>query len=209
MPSSMPPSTKVPPAALKNRRGLETRDRILAVARELISAHGYSEVTLDQVSARAGVAKSSLLWHFGSKEMLLAQAATSLFEDFGHDLGGVARHAGKTPPQRLENLFDELADYFTANPEAKGVVLGLLFSGGVPASVREQIRHSWDAHVRDLAEVLSVPGQPLPPEMSRLIVATLHGCYVHWYASDRSEPIAGFLAPARTLFSDWLRARAG
>ena len=94
-------------------------------------------------------------------------------------------------------------------PEAKGVVLGLLFSGGVPASVREQIRHSWDAHVRDLAEVLSVPGQPLPPEMSRLIVATLHGCYVHWYASDRSEPIAGFLAPARTLFSDWLRARAG
>ncbi len=32
-------------------------------------------------------------------------------------------------------------------------------------------------------------------------------CYCHWYASDRGEPIAGFLAPARELFSDWLRAR--
>lgn len=41
------------------------------------------------------------------------------------------------------------------------------------------------------------------------MVATIHGCYCHWYASDRSEPIAGFLAPARELFSDWLRARDG
>ncbi|WP_432258695.1 TetR/AcrR family transcriptional regulator [Cupriavidus sp. TMH.W2] len=203
------PAAQMPSASVtKNRRGLETRERVIAVTRGLISAHGYAEVTLDQISAEAGVAKSSLLWHFGSKEMLLAEAATSLFRDIGEGLG-TEPHRGRTAARRLENAFDRVADYFTANPEAKGVVLALLFSGSVPPSVREEIRRSWDAHVLDLVDALSAPGRPLPANMARLMVATIHGCYCHWYASDRSEPIAGFLAPARELFGDWLRARDG
>ncbi|SPA23871.1 putative transcriptional regulator, TetR family [Cupriavidus taiwanensis] len=190
----------------KNRRGLETRERVLAVTRGLISAHGYAEVTLDQISAEAGVAKSSLLWHFGSKEMLLAEAATSLFRQIGEELGAEP-HQGRTAARRLENSFDRVAGYLTANPEAKGVVLALLFSGSVPASVREEIRRSWDSHVQDLVAALSAPGRPLPASMARLMIATIHGCYCHWYASDRSEPIAAFLAPARELFGDWLRER--
>ncbi|WP_407935920.1 TetR/AcrR family transcriptional regulator [Cupriavidus necator] len=193
------------PTAAKNRRGLETRERVLAVTRQLIGTQGYAEVTLDQISAAAGVAKSSLLWHFGSKEMLLAEAATSLFREFGQELDP-QRHAGKTPAQRLEGVFDEVADYFSTSPEAKGVVLALLFSGSVPASVREEIRRTWDAHVSALAEALSEPGQPLPAAMARLMVATIHGCYCHWYASDRSEPMASFLAPAREVFSGWLES---
>ncbi|MDQ0143551.1 TetR/AcrR family transcriptional regulator [Cupriavidus necator] len=210
MPSTRPAASLAaqnPPAPVaKNRRGLETRERVITVTRGLISAHGYAEVTLDQISAEAGVAKSSLLWHFGSKEMLLAEAASSLFRQIGEELGAEPRH-GRTAARRLENTFDRVADYFTANPEAKGVVLALLFSGSVPASVREEIRRSWDSHVRDLVEALSAPGRPLPAPMARLMIATLHGCYCHWYASDRSEPIAAFLAPARELFGDWLRQR--
>ncbi|MFS8973083.1 TetR/AcrR family transcriptional regulator [Cupriavidus necator] len=212
MPSTRPATQAADPdmptaAPAKNRRGLETRERVLAVTRALIGTHGYAEVTLDQISAAARVAKSSLLWHFGSKEMLLAEAATSMFREFGQELR-LEQHADKTPAQRLENIFDEVAAYFAANPEAKGVVLALLFSGSVPASVREEIRRSWDAHVQALAEALSAPGQPLPAAMARLMVATIHGCYCHWYASDRSEPMASFLAPARELISGWLRGRA-
>ncbi|WP_427311941.1 TetR/AcrR family transcriptional regulator [Cupriavidus sp. H39] len=210
MPSTRPaasPAAQNPPAPVaKNRRGLETRERVITVTCGLISAHGYAEVTLDQISAEAGVAKSSLLWHFGSKEMLLAEAASSLFRQIGEELGAEPRH-GRTAARRLENTFDRVADYFTANPEAKGVVLALLFSGSVPASVREEIRRSWDSHVRELVEALSAPGRPLPAPMARLMIATIHGCYCHWYASDRSEPIAAFLAPARELFGDWLRSR--
>ncbi len=205
MPASAPSSA--PPAAQKNRRGLETRQRVLAVTRDLIRAHGYADVTLDQISGNAGVAKSSLLWHFGSKEMLLAEAATSLFQQIGHEIAPDVR-AGETPARRLDRIFEQVAQAFMANPEAKGVVLGMLFSGSVPASVRAEIRRGWDSHVQALADALSQPQRPMPAPMARLMLATFHGCYCHWYAGGCSEPIAALLAPARELFRIWLESAA-
>jgi len=192
-------------APTKNRRGLETRQRVIALTKALIAEHGYAEVTLDQISAGANVAKSSLLWHFGSKEMLLAEAAISLFQEIErelqtHDL------AGEVPSQRLDAIFDSVADYFTRHPETKGVVLALLFSSSVPDSVREHIRAGWDGHLRALVDALSTPERPLPPEMARLMLAVFHGCYCHWYANGRTEPIAAYLAPARELLRNWLEA---
>ncbi len=201
-PASTTPADASTP--VKNRRGLETRQRVIALTKGLIAEHGYAEVTLDQISAAAGVAKSSLLWHFGSKEMLLAEAATSLFQEIESDLAPGMVPLDEAPPQRLDRLFAMVADYFTRNPEAKGVVLGLLFSGSVPPSVREQIRSAWDGHVRALVDGLSTPQRPLPPEMARTLVAIFHGCYCYWYASGRDTPIAQVLEPARKLFHDWL-----
>ncbi|CAG9173867.1 hypothetical protein LMG23992_02563 [Cupriavidus laharis] len=205
MSASAPPSA--PPAAQKNRRGLETRQRVLAVTRDLIRAHGYADVTLDQISGSAGVAKSSLLWHFGSKEMLLAEAATSLFKQIGQETAPQVR-AGETPARRLDRVFEQVAQAFAANPEAKGVVLGMLFSGSVPASVRAEIRRGWDSHVQALVDAFSLPQRPMPAPMARLMLATFQGCYCHWYAGGCSEPIATFLEPARELFRMWLESAA-
>ncbi len=203
MPASALPSA--PPSAQKNRRGLETRQRVLEVTRDLIRVHGYADVTLDQISGSAGVAKSSLLWHFGSKEMLLAEAATSLFQQIGQEVAPDIR-AGETPTRRLDRVFDQVAQAFCANPEAKGVVLGMLFSGSVPASVRAEIRRGWDSHVQALVDAFSEPQRPMPATMARLMLANFHGCYCHWYAGGCSEPIANLLEPARELFRMWLEA---
>lgn len=202
------PTPLTPHANPKNRRGLETRQRVLEVTRDLMRAHGYADVTLDQISASAGVAKSSLLWHFGSKEMLLAEAATSLFQQIAQEIEPNLR-AGETPQQRLDRVFNQVAQAFTANPEAKGVVLGMLFSGSVPASVRAEIRRGWDSHVKQLVEAFSQPQRPMPAAMARLMLATFHGCYCHWYAGDCSESVADYLEPARELFRAWLQADAG
>ncbi len=211
-PASAAPATPATPDAqatpAKNRRGLETRQRVIALTKGLIAEHGYAEVTLDQISAAASVAKSSLLWHFGSKEMLLAEAAISLFQEIEGEMQARAP-AGRSQAERLDNLFDRVADYFTRHPETKGVVLALLFSGSVPEAVREHIRAGWDGHVRALVEALGTPERPLPPEMARLLLAVFHGCYCHWYANGRGEPIAAYLAPARELMRQWLTAPAG
>jgi len=205
MPAFPPPSS--PPAAQKNRRGLETRQRVLAVTRDLIRAHGYAEVKLDQISVSAGVAKSSLLWHFGSKEMLLAEAATTLFREIGQEIAPEIR-AGETPARRLDRVFDEVARALSANPEAKGVVLGMLFSGSLPASVRAEIHRGWEGHVQGLVDAFTQPQRAMPATMARLMVSTFHGCYCHWYAGGCSEPIAAYLEPARELFQMWLAAAA-
>lgn len=199
-----PVAPEVPKGAVtKSRRGLETRERVIATTRALIAEHGYAEVTLDQISAQAGVAKSSLLWHFGSKEMLLAEAAISLFQEIEQTLEPDTL-AGKSQRERVVELFERVGQYFTCNPEAKGVMLALLFSGSAPQTVREHIREGWNSHVRVLVEVLGTPEHPLPAAAARVLLAIFHGSYCHWYANGRAEPISAYLDPACEMVLQWL-----
>ena len=195
----------IPNGTTKYRRGLETRNRVIALTKSLISEHGYSEVTLDQISAQVGVAKSSLLWHFGSKEMLLAEAAISLFQEIELALRPDDLE-GRPLAERVDEIFDRVADYFTRNPETKGVVMALLFSANTPQSVREHIREGWNGHVRVLVEALGTPERPLSTDIARLLVAIFHGAYCHWYANGRTQPIGDYLHPARDLFLNWISA---
>ncbi|CAG2151182.1 TetR/AcrR family transcriptional regulator [Cupriavidus numazuensis] len=198
--------TEAPPArpgaATKYRRGLETRQRVIDLTKTLIAEHGYGEVTLDQISAHAGVAKSSLLWHFGSKEILLAEAAISLFQEIEVSLG-LGELQDLPVSQRVDKLFERVADYFMRNPETKGIVLALLFSGNAPQTVREHIRESWAGHVRVMVEALGTPNRPLSPDMGRVVLALFHGCYCHWYANGAQEDIRLYLGPAKEMFQQW------
>lgn len=49
-----------------------TRDRILDALESLLLEQGMSQVTLENVAATAGVSKGGLLYHFKSKDALLA-----------------------------------------------------------------------------------------------------------------------------------------
>lgn len=192
-----------PSGPTKYRRGLETRNRVITLTKQLIAEHGYTEVTLDRISAQANVAKSSLLWHFGSKEMLLAEAAISLFQEIELELDPLDL-VGKSTTERVDEVFARVADYFTRNPETKGVVLALLFSATTPQTVREHIREGWDGHVRVLVDALGTAERPLPAPMARTVLALFHGAYCHWYANGRTQPIETYFDPARELVMHWL-----
>src|SRR6266699_2173888 len=57
------------------RRGVATRNRIVAVAAELIQRHGITETNLDQVMEATGASKSQLYHYFENKDALLREAA--------------------------------------------------------------------------------------------------------------------------------------
>jgi len=59
---------------------LARRERILELARELISEQGYVSFSMKELGARAGVAKQTLYNIFQTKERLIASAITALFE---------------------------------------------------------------------------------------------------------------------------------
>lgn len=50
----------------------DTRQRILAVALELIAAHGFAATSTREISARLGFTKAALYYHFRTKDDLLA-----------------------------------------------------------------------------------------------------------------------------------------
>jgi AcrR family transcriptional regulator len=55
------------------RRGGETRERILDVALELFNEQGYERTSLREIAERLGVTKAALYYHFKSKEDILLE----------------------------------------------------------------------------------------------------------------------------------------
>ena len=51
---------------------MQTRERILQAAIEVIRTDGAANLTLDRVALAAGVSKGGFLYHFGSKDALMA-----------------------------------------------------------------------------------------------------------------------------------------
>lgn len=55
----------------------QTRARIVASARALFNRHGFDQVTIDQVMARAGLTRGGFYHHFASKDELYTEAVAS------------------------------------------------------------------------------------------------------------------------------------
>ena len=59
-----------PPGGQENRRRVLTRDRVVAEALAIISAHGAAALSMRALAARLGVVPGALYRHVGSKEQL-------------------------------------------------------------------------------------------------------------------------------------------
>lgn len=85
-----------PAKPTRRRDAAQTKARILAAAVEIFSASGYARTGLRDIAARAGVASSLLVRHFGTKPALFEAAlldtirANSVFswdkQDFGETM---------------------------------------------------------------------------------------------------------------------------
>ncbi|MFC9583526.1 TetR/AcrR family transcriptional regulator [Streptomyces yangpuensis] len=74
----------------KADRALETHERILRAACEVIADIGFENVSMRKVAEHAGVSKALLHYHFDTREKLFAEAMTHSFAQTGTDTEGVA-----------------------------------------------------------------------------------------------------------------------
>ncbi|MEU7896960.1 TetR/AcrR family transcriptional regulator [Nonomuraea sp. NPDC049152] len=64
----------------------ETRSKVFGAAIELIAEQGYSATTVDAIAERAGVAKGTVFYNFGTKEALFAALLEHSIERLAHAL---------------------------------------------------------------------------------------------------------------------------
>lgn len=78
------PEGNAKPAVSDRRRlkGMVSRDRILDSALELFSQRGYAATGVYDIARAAGIEKTALYWHFGSKEGLLAAVLDRMDAEF-------------------------------------------------------------------------------------------------------------------------------
>jgi AcrR family transcriptional regulator len=87
----------------------DTRSRILDIALELFSEHGFDGTTLQQIADRLGFSKAALYYHFRSKEDLLQALVAPAMAELDQ-LFDAHEHEPDTPAERRRFLEDYL-DY--------------------------------------------------------------------------------------------------
>jgi len=65
----------------RRRDGIETHNRILAVAQEVFAEKGYHEATVEDICSRAKSNIAAINYHFGSKEELYARVWRKAFDE--------------------------------------------------------------------------------------------------------------------------------
>ena len=135
---------------------LDPRTRILATAYELFSTRGIRDVGVDEVIARAGVAKATLYRHFPSKTELVLEFLRRREELWTHGfVAAGARARGTTPEEQLLGIFDVFDEWFRGpNFDACAFINVLLELGSEHPAGKACVDHLDNIRgvVRDLAD---------------------------------------------------------
>lgn len=141
-------------------RTSDAKQKILAAARSLIEARGYSALGVAEICTAAGVPKGSFYHFFESKEVLALAVVDEHWaaqqRDWARALDGDAE-----PLERLRRLFEETEAAQHAAQEGCGTVAGCLFGNltlelsNQTESVRERLQEIFEAQVAMVEAVVA------------------------------------------------------
>ncbi|WP_323775467.1 TetR/AcrR family transcriptional regulator [Leisingera sp.] len=191
------------------KRRLETRAKLLSVAAAIVQEQGYSGLRVEDVVARAGVAKGTLFSHFKDKDGLLA---VLIGEEVTRLLDGM-ESAGA--PSDIPGLTARLAPHLDYVAQDR-VIFDLLlrYSGTTAAEPDEVVTASFTRQVALLARWLqymqaagSIRQSPPPQLLAEGIQAFLNHVLGVWFCMEHNNEAP----PARTLepyLKAWLQPPA-
>lgn len=93
------------------RRGLQTRERILRAAAEQFTRLGYEATSVDEICFAAGVSKGAFYHHFPSKQALFLALLQEWVQGLESNLGAI-RQEIEWVPQRFVRLAGMLRQVF-------------------------------------------------------------------------------------------------
>lgn len=130
---------------------LPTRDRLLRAASQIIQRSGVSHLTLDAVAQEAQVSKGGLLYHFPSKELLLAGLVGYLLDVFNHRLDAEIRHANEPEGTRGRWLRAYVRATFNTAPDEYEITAALAIVVTEEPSLRDFLKENF-VQLRILSE---------------------------------------------------------
>src|SRR5262245_12972099 len=92
----------------RSRRDDAPRERILAAARELFASRGFEGATMEEIAARAGVARATVFNHFGSKHALVEAITASVFDYYALMLDQALADEASPTPALVRALFEQM-----------------------------------------------------------------------------------------------------
>ena len=141
----------------------ETRERIIACARELFIERGVLQTTTRDIAAKAGIASGTLFNYFPSKEdlalSLIQESLDGGLEEFRRDVASLDS-AEEALFSLIMSAFRSLAPYQAFVGEVAETMLGPFNVAGGAGEIASSIR---DAHLEELTGLLGKYGFKYEP----------------------------------------------
>jgi AcrR family transcriptional regulator len=193
-----------PSMGLRERKRLETRERIAKAAMTLFLERGFDATTVEEIAAAADVSKRSFFDYFPTKEDVVAAWQDS----FGSALteAVAARPAGEPLARVVEEAL--LAVLATALAQPQALAPGHLVRETPALCARDHLKYARleDRLVAALSE--RAPGETDQLRIRLLAMVAVGALRVgseFWHANPRPEPVLGYV---RHLFDTvWAELR--
>ena len=143
----------------------DPRQRLLAAARQYVAAHGIGDLSLRRLASGIGTSHRMLIYHFGSKEGLLAEIVREVEREQRAALDLLLADSSLTPAEQARRFWDRLIGPATENAGLFFELVGQALQGRPnTAALRDQLVDMW---LDPLVEVYVRAGQT--PEHARAV----------------------------------------
>jgi AcrR family transcriptional regulator len=207
-PSASPHGGKSEGVARRGRPGYDL-ESLLAIAVTVFNERGYDGTSMEDLSRRLGISKSSIYYHVDSKEDLLALALDRALDG----LFSVAGEIGASDDAAIVRLERLVRGSVQVLADRLPYVTLLLRARGNTSTERAALarRREFDQIVADLVAEAERDGDIRPdvdPAITARLLFGLVNSLVEWYRPDRRVTSAAELADAVCAIAfDGLRIR--
>jgi AcrR family transcriptional regulator len=196
-----------PSAARRGRPGYDL-ESLLAVAVTVFNERGYDATSMEDLSRRLGISKSSIYYHVASKEDLLRLALDRALDGL-FAVAGEARAGGRPAIERLEQL---VRGSVRVLAERLPYVTLLVRAHGNTATERRALarRREFDGIVADLVKQAERDGDIRPdvePTVTARLLFGMVNSLVEWYRPGRPAVDGGLADAVCAVAFDGLRIR--
>ena len=181
----------------------DTTVRVLKAAEEVFAARGFAGARLEDIAAIASIKRSSLLYHFGSKDNLYQKVVEHAFTEIALATSRGLQAEGAFE-ERMFAIVDELLNFERMHRDLMSVVFRALTDP--QATGHEDIRRRFGVVLDELERFLDDEGTGVVPEglpvraaLMQLIVAQLARAAIGdsgeelWRGDAATRELAGWL----------------
>jgi TetR/AcrR family transcriptional regulator len=112
------PDSETTSPVRRRSNGLRTRAAIVAVAERHFAERGFRDTGLGDIAAEVGIRRTSISYHFASKQELYAAVLETVFAGWAKDLP-----SGGTAGERLEAAMTGWIEFVAQRPTAARLIL--------------------------------------------------------------------------------------